>query len=149
NLARPERQAAAGLQGVVAFEPSDVVEELKSFWVVMRGWVPLAPRFLLFWNCIWLTAEVTELILTPRIPAFCAGLVPKSIEVIRNLIEDHPKRNSFSQLLLSVCVSFRARLCALMLPSPAPNVVPASPCGSVAGRLRWVFSKLYRPKTRL
>ena len=59
---------------------------------------------------------------------------------MKNLIELQPKRNSFSQFELNVCVSLNAKPCALMLPSPAPKVNPASPCGSVAGRTRCVFS---------
>ena len=43
---------------------------------------------------------------------------------MKNLIEDQPKRNSFSRFGRSVCVSLNARLCALMLPSPAPKVKP-------------------------
>ena len=58
---------------------------------------------------------------------------------MRNLIEFQPKRNSFRNVGENVCVSLKARLWALMLPSPAPKVVPASPCGSVAGRKRCVF----------
>ena len=114
----------------------------KSFWLVMSGWLLLAPRLRMFWNPSWVIAEVTEFRLMPGRPTACAGLVPKSIGVIRNLIDDQPKRNSFSQSLPSVCVSLKARLCALMLPSPAPNVAPASPCGSVAGCRRCVFWKL-------
>ena len=52
---------------------------------------------------------------------------------MKNLIELQPKRNSFSQFELKVWVSLKARPCALMSPSPAPKVKPASPCGSVAG----------------
>jgi hypothetical protein len=57
-------------------------------------------------------------------------------------MDDQPKRNSFSQRVPNVCVSLNARLCPLMLPSPAPKVAPASPCGSVAGWRRCVFWKL-------
>ena len=59
---------------------------------------------------------------------------------MKNLIELQPKRNSFSQLELNVWVSFNANPCALMLPSPAPKVNPASPCGRLAGSTRCVFS---------
>ena len=61
---------------------------------------------------------------------------------MKNLIDDQPNRNSFSHFELRMCVSLNARLCALMLPSPAPNVNPASPCGSEAGCSRCVLSKL-------
>ena len=40
----------------------------------------------------------------------------------------------------SMWLSLKARPCAVMLPSPAPNVNPASPCGSDAGRFLCVFS---------
>ena len=58
---------------------------------------------------------------------------------MKNLIEFQPKRASFSQLVPKVWVSLKAKLWALMSPLPAPNVAPASPRGSVAGRLRTVF----------
>ncbi len=67
-------------------------------------------------NWIWLIAEVTSLRLMPGMPTCAARLVPKSTGVIRNSIELQPKRNSFSQLEPSVCVSLNARPCALMLP---------------------------------
>ena len=41
---------------------------------------------------------------------------------MKNLIDDQPNRNSFSHFELMTCVSLNARLCALMLPSPAPKV---------------------------
>jgi len=43
---------------------------------------------------------------------------------MKNLIEFQPKRNSFRTFGENVCVSLKARPWALMLPSPAPNVVP-------------------------
>ena len=114
----------------------------KSFWLVMSGWLPLAPRFRMFWNVSCVMADVTAFRLMPGMPTAWAGLVPKSIGVMLNLIDDQPNRNSFSQLLPIVCVSLKAKLCALMLPSPAPKVAPASPCGSDAGCSRCVFWKL-------
>src|SRR5262249_42035872 len=30
----------------------------KSFWLVMSGWLPFAPRFLMFWNVICDIADV-------------------------------------------------------------------------------------------
>ena len=95
----------------------------------------------MFWNSIWLIAEVTGVQVDPG-QIDRVGGVGAEVDrgMLRNLIDDQPKRNSFNQLLLSVWVSFSAKLCALMLPSPAPNVVPASPCGSVAGSARCVFS---------
>ena len=53
---------------------------------------------------------------------------------MKNLIEFQPKRNSLMTFGQKVCVSLNVTLCALMLPSPAPKVAPASPCSSVAGR---------------
>ena len=53
---------------------------------------------------------------------------------MKNLIEFQPKRNSFRKFGVNVCVSLNVMLWALMFPSPAPNVAPASPWGSVAGR---------------
>ncbi len=48
----------------------------KSFWFVISGWLPLAPRFRMFWNCIWLIADVTVFRLIPGRPTALAGLVP-------------------------------------------------------------------------
>src|SRR3954452_6382523 len=48
----------------------------KSFWLVMSGWLPFAPRFLMFWNVICDIADVALLRLTPGSPTALAGLVP-------------------------------------------------------------------------
>ena len=48
----------------------------KSFWLVMSGWLPLAPRFRMFWNVICVIAEVASLRLMPGRPTAAAGLVP-------------------------------------------------------------------------
>ena len=59
---------------------------------------------------------------------------------MKNLIELQPTRNFVQQFELNVWVSLKAKPWALMSPSPAPKVNPASPCGRVAGRMRCVFS---------
>ncbi len=48
----------------------------KSFWLVMSGWLPLAPRFRMFWNASCVIADVTSLRLMPGMPTAAAGLVP-------------------------------------------------------------------------
>src|SRR4051812_41406726 len=48
----------------------------KSFWLVMSGWLPFAPRFLMFWNVICDIADVALLMLTPGRPTAFAGFVP-------------------------------------------------------------------------
>src|SRR5262245_53291624 len=48
----------------------------KSFWLVMSGWLPFCPRFLMFWNVICDIADVALLMLTPGSPTALAGLVP-------------------------------------------------------------------------
>ena len=112
----------------------------KSFWFVIRGWLLLAPRSRMFWKSICVIADVAGEVLMPGMPTACARFSPKSIEVMLNLIDVQPKRASFSQLLPKLWVSLNAKPWALMLPSPAPNVAPLSPCGSVAGCSRCVFS---------
>src|SRR5262249_2974092 len=48
----------------------------KSFWLVISGWLPLAPRFLMFWNVICDIADVTGFRLMPGRPTAFAGFVP-------------------------------------------------------------------------
>src|SRR5262245_14675810 len=48
----------------------------KSFWFVMSGWLPFAPRFRMFWNVICDIADVALLRFTPGSPTARAGLVP-------------------------------------------------------------------------
>ena len=40
----------------------------KSFWLVMSGWLLLAPRFRMFWNVSCVIADVTSLRLMPGMP---------------------------------------------------------------------------------
>src|SRR5262245_36487539 len=47
----------------------------KSFWFVISGWLLLAPRFRMFWNVIWVIADVTSFMLMPGRPTAFAGLV--------------------------------------------------------------------------
>ena len=48
----------------------------KSFWFVMSGWLPLAPRFRMFWNWICVIAEVASLKLTPGMPTAVGQVLP-------------------------------------------------------------------------
>ena len=48
----------------------------KSFWLVMSGWLLLAPRLRMFWNVSCVIAEVTSFRLMPGRPTAVAGLVP-------------------------------------------------------------------------
>ena len=48
----------------------------KSFWLVMSGWLLLAPRFRMFWKPSCVIADVTSLLLMPGMPTAAAGLVP-------------------------------------------------------------------------
>ena len=48
----------------------------KSFWFVISGWLPFAPRFRMFWKCIWVIAEVTSLTLMPGMPIADARFSP-------------------------------------------------------------------------
>ena len=48
----------------------------KSFWFVMSGWLPFAPRFRMFWNVICVIADVVSLTLMPGTPIACARFSP-------------------------------------------------------------------------
>ncbi len=48
----------------------------KSFWFVIRGWLPLAPMFRMFWNVICVMAEVASLTLMPGMPISEARFCP-------------------------------------------------------------------------
>ncbi len=47
----------------------------KSFWLVMSGWLPLAPRLRMFWNVNCVIADVASFRLMPGRPTALAGLV--------------------------------------------------------------------------
>ena len=47
----------------------------KSFWLVMSGWLLLAPRFLMFWKSNCVIADVTSPRLMPGSPTASAGFV--------------------------------------------------------------------------
>src|SRR5262245_32516077 len=71
----------------------------KSFWLVISGWLLLAPRSRIAVKSICVIADVAGDVLMPGIPMAVARFSPKSIEVMLNLIEVHPNRASFSQLV--------------------------------------------------
>ena len=48
----------------------------KSFWFVISGWLPFAPRFRMFWNVIWVIADVVSLRLMPGMPTADARFSP-------------------------------------------------------------------------
>ena len=48
----------------------------KSFWFVMSGTLPLAPRLRMFWKFSIVMAEVDWLRLIPGMPTAAAGFVP-------------------------------------------------------------------------
>ncbi len=106
----------------------------KSFWFVMSGWLLLAPRFRMFWNASCVIAEV-DLVEVDARDADGLGRVGAVVDRRHQELDLTTSRSGTrsASCCRSVCVSLNARLCALMLPSPAPKVAPASPCGSVAG----------------
>src|SRR5262249_10580237 len=79
-------------------------------------------------------ADVVSLMLTPGKPSLVARFVPKSIGEKTRPQRFRPKRASFSQRGLKVCVSLSERLWVRIKPLPLPVVAPASPWGSEAGR---------------
>ena len=149
NLARSKRDAAAALDRVLPLDPGHVVENLVVVLVGDERLVAICPQI----------PDVLERHLRHRRRGLIdvdarqsdgqCGVGPVvDRKLMKNLIEVQPKRNSLRRFGRRVCVSLKARPCALMFPSPAPNVAPASPCGRLAGWIRCVFSKLYLTKKR-
>src|SRR5918993_3462451 len=54
----------------------------KSFWLVISGWLLLAPRFRTVWNPSWVIADVASFRLMPGMPTAAAGLVRYPIGVM-------------------------------------------------------------------
>ena len=58
------------------FSQVTLSKNCRSFWLVISGWLLLAPRFRMFWNPSCVIADVASLRLMPGMPTAAAGLVP-------------------------------------------------------------------------